>query len=93
MRVRGSSQTGISLIVQLAVLDVELADKRPDVRVMPVENRVDAHEVRPAGRGRIEVREFGPVWVRPPRPHEDGLDLRVVLQVGAERFTHGFAVA
>ena len=51
---------------------VEVETHSPDLRIMPVDQRVDAHELRPVGVGRAEVLEELAVRVGSSRAHEDG---------------------
>jgi hypothetical protein len=53
-RVGRGAKRGVAAIVEGAVLEADGAQEGPDIAVAPVEDRVDAHEGRPAGRGGAE---------------------------------------
>lgn len=58
-----------------------MTNESPDLRVVPVNDRVNAHEIRPSAIGRIEMGQIGPVRVSAPGSDEDGLDGRVEGEV------------
>lgn len=84
-----SAQTCISLIVELAILDSDLLQETPYIRVMPVNHRMHSDECRPSVVGGIEMCEVRSVRVRPACSDEDGLYLRLVPEVCCERLLHG----
>lgn len=57
----------------------------PNLSQVPVDDRVDAHEVRPAMIGAVKVRELGAVRVGAPGTDEDCLDFRMRLTVSGRR--------
>lgn len=56
----------------------------PNLRQMPIDHWVYPHEIRPALVRAIKVRQVLPVGIRPPRPHEDGFDSRIGVEVDLE---------
>lgn len=69
------------------------ATHRPDLRVMPVDDRVHAHKGGPVAVGGVEVRQGGAMGVRPAGADEDGPEAGAVAQVGVEGGAHGQGVA
>ena len=65
----------------------------PDLRIVPVNDRVDAHKGGPAAVRRVKVRQGGAVRVRPPGPDEDGLDARAIPEIYLKGGLHGQLVA
>lgn len=66
-----------------------MADKSPNLNVVPVDDGVDTHEAGPAVIGRVEVRQMLSVRVGAPCPDEDCLDVWLVAQVRRKRGLHG----
>lgn len=60
---------------------------------MPVDDGMDAHEVRPASIGGVEVHEFAAVRVCPSCANEYCPYLWMLAQVVGEAFFHRFGVA
>lgn len=48
--------------------------ERPNVSIAPIQNRVDAHEIRPSRVRRTERSEVFPMRVVPARPNKDRFD-------------------
>ena len=84
MGVVGAAQAGVALVVELAVLDAEVADEGPDLGVAPVDHGVDADKVGPAAVGAVEVGERRAVGVGAAGADEDGPDGRVAREVRGE---------
>lgn len=69
------------------------ATHRPDLGVVPVDDRVHAHKGGPVAVGRVEVGQGGAVGVGPAGADEDGPEAGPVAQVGVEGGAHGQGVA
>lgn len=65
----------------------------PNLSIMPVNNGMHPHKRRPPPIRRIEVRQLGPMRVRPPRAHKHRLEPRLLHQIRGERILHVEAVA
>jgi len=68
-----------------------MPDELPYLRVMPINNRMDPHERRPAPIRGIEMRQLPAVRIRPSRSDKYGLDLRLHCQVIGEGGFHALA--
>lgn len=93
MRIRRAAQTRIPQIIKRTVRDLQMADETPDLRVVPVDDGMDAHEGRPAAVRRVEVLQALAVGVGAAGADEDGADAGFVGKVVGEGFLHGFGVA
>lgn len=61
---------------------------RPNVYIMPVYNRVYAHESRPTGIGRVEMCQVFAVWICATCTNENGLHRGCVVQVICKGILH-----
>lgn len=66
---------------------------RPDLGVVPVDDRVHAHKGRPVAVGRVKVGQGCAVGVCPACADKDGPEAGSVAQVGVEGGAHGQGVA
>ena len=66
---------------------------RPNVRVVPVNNRIDTHELWPALVRRAEVPQSITMGVGPPSAHEYCLDFSFVVQICVKSLSHRQGIA
>ena len=84
MSVCSSTKAGISAVIKATVIQVEVSDKGPDISVVPIDDRMDAHKVGPAVIGWIEVSQLLTMRVSSPCTDKDSLDIGVHGQVVLE---------
>lgn len=65
---------------------------RPNVSVMPVNDRVYSHKVWPAVICSVKVRQFGAMGISPSSSHEYRFNSRVIAKVLGEAGFHGLCV-
>ena len=86
MRIGGPAQAGISPIIEGAIPQTQMTDERPNLSIMPINDGMHAHKIRPATIGAIEVRQLGTVGIGAARPDKDGLhpgiDKQIVFKGG-----------
>lgn len=92
MRIAHAPQTRIPPIIQPTVLDAHPPQKRPHLRVPPVNHGMHPHETRPPAVRLIESCQAPAVWVGAPRADEDGANGGVVGEVVREGQAHGGVV-
>ena len=89
-RIIDSTQTGISLVVHGAILqrrsilevpEIRRAQETPDLRQMPINDRVNAHKRGPIVVGRIEMCEMASMRVGAPSTDKDGADGGVGVKI------------
>jgi hypothetical protein len=64
----------------------------PDINVVPVYNRMYAHEGRPAMVSGIEMCQMLAMRICSPCPYEDALDLGSIMEVVCKCSLHGLVV-
>lgn len=89
MGITRAPQTGIPLIIERTILQIQMANEGPNLRIMPINDGMDAHEIGPSAIGAVEMRELRSVRIRPARAHEDGLDAGISVQVVLEARPQG----
>lgn len=72
--VRLATETGVSLIVERAVLQPQLANKSPDLSIMPINHRVNANKIWPTTICPIKMSQLRAMGIRPPGPDKDRLN-------------------
>ena len=69
--------------------DEILPTYRPNIHITPIYNRMHPHEVRPSAICAIKMSQTLPVRICAARPHKNGLDLCMLLQILDKRQLHG----
>lgn len=78
LRVLFLSQACVAVIVEAAILQVVSQEEVPNVDVVPVEDREDPHELRPARTAFTDGLEITGPWVCASVAHQDRFDLLFV---------------
>lgn len=88
MRIGLSTKACIALVVETTVLEAQMADKRPDLSIMPVDDRVNAHEIGPPVIRLVEMRQLLAVRISASCADEDspnaGIQGQVALKARAD---------
>lgn len=79
--IRCPTQAGISHIVQGAILQPQVPDESPNFRIVPINDGMHAHEVRPATIRPVKMGQVGPVRVCSSCAHKYCLDAWVFVQI------------
>lgn len=93
MGIRRAAQTRIPQIIQATIRDLQMANKTPNLGVVPVDDGMDPHKVRPAAVRGVEVLQALAVGVGAPGADEDGAHAGFVGEVVREGLFHRFGVA
>ena len=82
-------RTSISLIIERTILQIQMPNERPNLRIMPINHGMHANKIRPAPIRPIKVRQLRTVRIRPscsnkyrPNPR---MTRQIILKARPER--------
>ena len=81
MGVCGTTKTGVAPVIQGTILQAKVTNEGPNLRVMPIDNRMNTNKIRPTTICTIEMGQIGTMRIRTPRANENSLNRRIQLQV------------